>query len=71
MQEELLQYPNLSVVEGTVADVVLQGDVPGETREGQPGKISGVRLESGEVIHTKNVVITTGTFLGGEIHIGV
>jgi hypothetical protein len=26
--------------------------------------------ESGEIIRTSHVVITTGTFLGGEIHIG-
>ena len=35
------------------------------------GKISGIRLESGETIPASQVVITTGTFLGGEIHIGL
>lgn len=35
------------------------------------GKITGVRLETGEIIQTNQVVITTGTFLGGEIHIGL
>ncbi len=34
------------------------------------GQTSGVRLESGEVIGAKAVVIATGTFLGGLIHIG-
>ncbi|KAJ2848100.1 Mitochondrial Translation Optimization, partial [Coemansia erecta] len=33
--------------------------------------VTGVRLESGEIIRAKKVVITTGTFLGGEIHIGL
>jgi tRNA uridine 5-carboxymethylaminomethyl modification enzyme len=38
---------------------------------GMYGRITGVRLEGGVVIPTNNVVITTGTFLGGEIHIGL
>jgi tRNA uridine 5-carboxymethylaminomethyl modification enzyme len=66
MREEIEGYEGLSVVEGSVADIVLDKDV-----EGRHGKIKGVRLESGEVIDTANVVITTGTFLGGEIHIGL
>jgi glucose-inhibited division protein A len=72
MQEELGSYPNLSIVEGSVADVVIDRTRDGLMYEdGRYGAIEGVRLESGEVIKTKNVVITTGTFLGGEIHIGM
>lgn len=70
MQQELLSYPNVSVVEDKVADVIVQGDLPEEDRLGRQGRITGVRLESGRVIPTNHVVITTGTFLGGEIHIG-
>ena len=70
MQEELLSYPNLSIVEDKVADIVVSRDVPEEYRRGRHGRITGVRLESGSVVPTNNVVITTGTFLGGEIHIG-
>ena len=70
MQEELTNYRNLSVVEGMVADIIIQKDAPEELSEGRQGRIAGVKLESGEVIPTNNVVITTGTFLGGEIHIG-
>jgi tRNA uridine 5-carboxymethylaminomethyl modification enzyme len=72
MQEEMLGYEGLSVVEGSVADIIV--DRTGEEEEGAKGrygKITGVRLESGEIIPTGNVVITTGTFLGGEIHIGL
>jgi len=66
MREELEAYPNLSIVPGSVADIIVSRD------EGQTtGKITGVRLESGEIIPTNQVVITTGTFLGGEIHIGL
>lgn len=66
MREELETYPNLEIVPGSVADIVVKRE------EGAShGRITGVRLESGEVIHTNQVVITTGTFLGGEIHIGL
>jgi tRNA uridine 5-carboxymethylaminomethyl modification enzyme len=69
MREELESYPNLSILLGSVADIVVSRD----EIAGQPAtkKITGVRLESGQIIHTNNVVITTGTFLGGEIHIGL
>ena len=33
-------------------------------------QVYGVKLENGRRIHARKVVITTGTFLGGEIHIG-
>ncbi|KAF2484637.1 glucose inhibited division protein A-domain-containing protein [Neohortaea acidophila] len=70
MREEMLNYPGLQVKEGKVADIVVDRS-PAALAEGRHGKITGVRLESGEVIHARSVVITTGTFLGGEIHIGL
>lgn len=63
MKAVVVGYEGLGVVEGKVADIVVE--------EGEEGrKITGVRLEGGEVIDAGSVVITTGTFLGGEIHIG-
>lgn len=70
MKEEMLNYEGLSVVEGSVADIIVD-QTQDEGTKGRYGKITGVRLESGEIIPTGNVVITTGTFLGGEIHIGL
>ena len=67
MREELENYPNLAIVPGSVADII----VSKEDGDLDKGRITGVRLESGEVIPTNHVVITTGTFLGGEIHIGL
>jgi tRNA uridine 5-carboxymethylaminomethyl modification enzyme len=69
MREELMVYPNLTVLPGSVADII----VDKVQADGQPPKdrITGVRLESGRIIPTKQAVITTGTFLGGEIHIGL
>jgi glucose-inhibited division protein A len=69
MREELTHYENLSVVEGSVADIITEKEINSE--EGAHGSITGVRLEGGQIIPTKSVVITTGTFLGGEIHIGL
>jgi len=70
MREEMLSYPGLHVKEGKVADIIVDRSIMSRL-EGRHGKITGVRLESGEIIQTQNVVITTGTFLGGEIHIGL
>ncbi|KAI6815833.1 glucose-inhibited division protein A subfamily [Hortaea werneckii] len=70
MREEMMQNPGLSVKEGKVADIIVDHS-PHATQGGLHGKISGVKLESGEIINTPNVVITTGTFLGAEIHIGL
>lgn len=69
MREELEGHPNLSIVLGKVSDIVVAEDVDAST--GAKSKITGVRMESGEVMPTSSVVITTGTFLGGEIHIGL
>jgi tRNA uridine 5-carboxymethylaminomethyl modification enzyme len=70
MREEIVSYPGLQVKEGKVADIIVDRS-PESMASGRHGKIVGVRLESGEIIRTGNVVITTGTFLGGEIHIGL
>ncbi|AEO57641.1 hypothetical protein MYCTH_2304034 [Thermothelomyces thermophilus ATCC 42464] len=71
MREELEAYPNLSIVLGRVSDIVIADNHDDPAADGAKSKITGVRLESGEVLPTSQVVITTGTFLGGEIHIGL
>lgn len=65
MREELETYQNLQIVLGSVEDIIVSEEEDGKKR------IKGVRLESNEVILTNHVVLTTGTFLGGEIHIGL
>lgn len=71
MKEELQAYPNLSILTGSVADIVLD-EGPAVDATGKPqSKITGVRLESGEIIPTSQVIITTGTFLSAEIHLGL
>ena len=59
MQAELLNTPNLKIVEGEVADFIMDGSV-----------VMGIRLADGSEIRSTSVVLTTGTFLRGIIHIG-
>lgn len=69
MREELVDYKNLAIVQNSVDDIIVQKSGPG--LDGRHGRITGVKLQNGEVIPTNHVIITTGTFLGGEIHIGI
>lgn len=64
MQSAIHNYENLTVLQGTISDLTFESG-------GAQKVVNGVRLESGEIICAKSVVITTGTFLGGEIHIGL
>ncbi|KAL8710505.1 MAG: hypothetical protein Q9220_004938 [cf. Caloplaca sp. 1 TL-2023] len=66
MKAEIMATENLAVLEGKVADIMMQQN----TVTGQRS-VTGVRLESGQTLGCDKVVITTGTFLGGEIHIGL
>lgn len=69
MQREILNYKNLNVMEAQVEDVILEN---GYTQNGRiHATVKGVILNDGRVLKTDKVVITTGTFLGGEIHIGL
>ncbi len=60
MQEVLAAQPNLAIRAGAVENL----------RFGPEGAIAAVVLASGEEIATGAVVVTTGTFLRGLIHIG-
>ena len=64
MQAALAAEPNLTIREGTVEDLTLD--------EGADGKpcVRGVALGDGTLIPAPQVVLTTGTFLRGLIHIG-
>lgn len=66
MRAEILATPGLGVLEGKVADIVTA-----PATDGSHQRVVAVRLESGDVLDCEKVVITTGTFLGGEIHIGL
>ncbi|KAJ6632461.1 glucose inhibited division protein A-domain-containing protein [Mycena sp. CBHHK59/15] len=69
MQRAILNQPNLDVRAASVFDLVF--DRSQSSTPNQWGKISGVKLDSGEIVECSQVVICTGTFLSGEIHIGL
>jgi tRNA uridine 5-carboxymethylaminomethyl modification enzyme len=59
MQRAILATQNLTVVEGEADDLAIAD-----------GRIEGVRLGDGRFLSAGAVVLTTGTFLRGLIHIG-
>ncbi|KAJ7472002.1 glucose inhibited division protein A-domain-containing protein [Mycena latifolia] len=69
MQRAIHKQPNLDIRAGSVLDLVFDHSQP--LAPNQWGRISGVKLESGEIIGCSQVVVCTGTFLSGEIHIGL
>ena len=59
MLAETEKRENLSIVIGEVTDFLMSGDT-----------VTGVQLADGSEIKSKRVILTTGTFLRGVIHIG-
>ncbi|QKX01833.1 tRNA uridine-5-carboxymethylaminomethyl(34) synthesis enzyme MnmG [Wolbachia endosymbiont of Cruorifilaria tuberocauda] len=64
IQKIILNYDNLTVKEESVDDFLIESNSNGEQY------IKAVITSSGERILTSKVVLTTGTFLEGIIHIG-
>jgi len=60
MQSILVAQPNLTIQAGTAEDLLLDA----------AGSVRAVLTAVGEVVPTGRVVLTTGTFLRGLIHIG-
>lgn len=60
MREKLEQIPNLTFRQDNVVDILVNDQ----------NEIYGVETQTGQRIETKTVVLTSGTFLNGLIHIG-
>ncbi len=60
MRAALEFTPNLTLREGAAADLILDDD----------GILRGLTTENGLKINAKDIVIATGTFLGGLTHVG-
>ena len=58
MRRQLENYPNLTLVEASADDILFENDM-----------VYGI-IANGEKITARAVVITTGTFLNGVMHIG-
>ena len=58
----LEQQTNLQTVQGTVARLIFSGS--------EQNRVAGVETLEGRAFRARSVVITTGTFLRGRIHIG-
>ena len=68
MQRVMTNYPGLTLLEGSVDDLVVEEkEVAGTIRR----SIRGVILQDQRLLRASRVVLTTGTFLGAEIHIGL
>lgn len=59
IQSVVLNQPNLTVIPDEVSEIIVQN-----------GKVTGLKTVAGLEIVTSAVVITTGTFLKGRIHMG-
>src|SRR5580693_3061819 len=59
MQAAINEAANLCVIEGEADDLIVSG-----------GRVTGIRLVDGRELTAGAVVITTGTFLRGLIHLG-
>jgi len=63
MQNLLADTPNLEIQEIAVEDLIVSRETPSD-------RVAGIITADGQEIRAKAVVLTTGTFLKGVIHIG-
>jgi tRNA uridine 5-carboxymethylaminomethyl modification enzyme len=60
VREALENQPNLTLFQQEVEDLIVEND-----------RVAGVVTRMGLRFHSRAVVLTTGTFLGGRIHVGL
>jgi tRNA uridine 5-carboxymethylaminomethyl modification enzyme len=68
MRQVLEQEPNLVIKQAEVIDLILEAT--GNANSGSRPRVVGVQLLDGRRIGAEAVVVTTGTFLNGLVHIG-
>lgn len=61
VQALLSKEPNLQIIDGLVDDLILEAD---------QSRVKGVCLADGRELSAAAIVLTTGTFLNGLVHIG-
>ncbi len=60
MKKVMENQPNLDLKQGIVEEILVEG-----------GKVTGIVIDTGIAIRAKTVIVSTGTFLGGVVHIGL
>ncbi len=60
MKKVMENQPNLDLKQGIVEEILVED-----------GKVVGVVIDTGIAVKTKSVIVSTGTFLGGVVHIGL
>lgn len=59
VRKYLEQLPNLRFRQDMVTDILVED-----------GRVTGVRTQLGQTFHAKTIILTSGTFMNGAIHIG-
>ena len=59
IQQLLEEQENLDILEAQISQILVKNN-----------SVTGICLENNEIINATNVILTTGTFLNGVIHIG-
>lgn len=55
----ITKQENIDLIEGLAGEILVEN-----------GKTVGIRMETGEIVSSKTVIVASGTFLGGLIHVG-
>ena len=67
IRTQLEQTPNLTIIETVASEIISEKDKPATQ---MAGKVRGVRCSNGAIYYAPVVILTTGTFLRGLMHIG-
>ncbi|NGX43208.1 MAG: tRNA uridine 5-carboxymethylaminomethyl modification enzyme MnmG [Chlamydiae bacterium] len=59
MKKRLEKTTNLEIIQGTIEEIVVESD-----------KVKGVTTKEGVIYHSKTVILSSGTFMKGLLHIG-
>jgi tRNA uridine 5-carboxymethylaminomethyl modification enzyme len=63
VKSHLENIPNLYIYQSMVTRLIVD-------ESSQKLRVAGIETHLGEIIHSKTVIITTGTFLAGKVHVG-
>jgi tRNA uridine 5-carboxymethylaminomethyl modification enzyme len=64
VKNHLENIPNLDIYQAMITKLLVNDSL-------QKPRVVGVETSLGEVINAKTVIITTGTFLAGKVHVGL